>query len=82
MSALDVIFIVGALAGLAAFVWLWRRFPRRRVHLLVGAVLLAGVAVFTAWWTLFRVDDPTFAADQAKARQSQEALDDALGKDF
>lgn len=81
-SVLDILVVVGGLLGLATFVVLWRRFPRRRWHLVAGSVLLAGAAVFAVWWTMFRVDDPTFDADRDRARQSQEALDKALGEGF
>lgn len=79
---LEVLFIVGALAGLVLFVVLWRRFPRRRWQLAAGATLIAGATVFTVWWTMFRVDDPTFSADRAHAIETQKALDKALGGDF
>jgi len=82
MGAIDVLLIVGALTALGGFMWLWRNFPRRRPHLVIGSALLAGAAVFTVWWTMFRVDDPTFTADRDRALQQQEALDDGLGKDF
>lgn len=74
--------IVGAALGLTAFIILWRRYPRRRKLLLAASTLAVGATVFVAWWVLFRVDDPTFAADQARAKDTQKALDDALGKDF
>lgn len=83
MSAtLEIVGLVGAALGLIAFIILWRRFPRRRVHLVAASILLAGGAVFAVWWTVFRVDDPTFNADRDRAHQTQEALDKALGTNF
>lgn len=83
MSAtLEIIGLVGAVLGLIAFVLLWIRFPRRRVHLVAVSALLAGGAVFAVWWTMFRTDDPTFDADRDRAHEAQEALDKALGGDF
>lgn len=82
MGTLEILFIVGGATALLAFVWLWRRFPTRRRHLAISAVLGVGGAVFVAWWVLFRIDDPTFARDRDRAVDTQKALDDALGKDF
>jgi hypothetical protein len=83
MSAtLEILGLVGGILGLAAFIILWRRFPRRRVYLVAASLLLAGAAVFAVWWTMFRIDDPTFSADRDRAHRSQEALDKALGTDF
>lgn len=79
---MHALLIVGALIGLAVFVLLWRRFPKKRVHLVLGSLLAAGGAVFAAWWILFRIDDPTFTRDRDQAVDTQKALDDALGKDF
>lgn len=79
---MEALFIVGAVLGLAFFVFLWRRFPTRRKHLVIGSLLAAGGLVFGAWWVLFRIDDPTFARDRDQAIDTQKALDDALGKDF
>ncbi len=78
---LDVLVVLGGFVGLAVFVWLWRRYPKRRLHLVIGATLMAGLAVFITWWTLFRVDDPTFTADRERALQTQEALDQAFDDD-
>ncbi|MBL8786942.1 MAG: hypothetical protein JNJ59_18700 [Deltaproteobacteria bacterium] len=74
--------IVPAVLGLVTFIALWRRYPRRRTLLVVASTLAIGASIFAAWWVLFRIDDPTFAADQARAKDTQKALDDALGKDF
>ena len=82
MQALDVLLIAGGLVALAAFIFLWRRFPKRRKHLVIAAVLGTGVAAFAAWWVIFRTDDPTFDADRAHAEDAQKQLDDALGQDF
>lgn len=79
MGALDLLFIAGGVLGLAVFVVLWRRLPRQRVRLVIGALVLAGAAVFAAWWVLFRVDDPRFAEDRERALETQKGLDDALG---
>jgi len=74
--------VLGGLLGLASFIVLWRRYPRRRKLLVAASTLALAASVFVAWWVLFRIDDPTFAADQARAKDTQKALDDALGKDF
>jgi uncharacterized membrane protein YqjE len=79
VTPLDVLVIAAGVIGLVVFVLLWRRYPRRRVHLVVASLLAAGAAVFVTWWTMFRVDDPTFSADRERAKQTQEALDQAFG---
>ncbi len=77
-----MLFAIGAVLGLVLLVVLWRRHPAKRRHLVIGALLAAGGVAFGAWWVLFRIDDPTFAADRDHALETQKALDDALGKDF
>lgn len=82
MPILDILFIAGGLIGLVVFFLLWRRYPKKRVHLVIGSLLIAGGAVFAIWYTMFRIDDPTFNADQARAKEAQEAIDNAFGDDF
>jgi uncharacterized membrane protein YGL010W len=82
MGLPEVLLIIGGLAALAVFVMLWRRFPRKRLHLVSASVLGAGAAVFAIWWVMFRIDDPQFEGDRDRAVDTQKALDDALGKDF
>lgn len=79
---MEALLIAAAVLGLGLFVFLWRRFPKKRKHLVAGSVLLTGGAVFAVWWVLFRIDDPTFARDRDEAIDIQRSLDDALGKDF
>lgn len=79
---MEPLFVVGGVLGLALLVFLWRRFPSHRKHVIIGSLLAAGGLVFGAWWVLFRIDDPTFARDRDQAIDTQKALDDALGKDF
>ena len=77
-----MLFVIGAVLGLGVLVVLWRRYPAKRRHLVIGSLLAAGGVAFGAWWVLFRIDDPTFTTDRDQAIETQKALDDALGKDF